>query len=292
MAHGGGPAVKPPHARRNTSAPIPDITPSHPWIDQNTILALKHSLLYNNQVTTVLKTLVLAGCGSRRAMAEAIKHGRVALNGTLVESFKQDMDAAHDALTLDGNLINPACREFTYLMLNKPAGILSATRDERGRHTIFDLLPHRFRGIGLHPVGRLDLDSSGLLILTDDGALTHRLTHPSFEKEKEYLVVLSHPLEARDGLSLEKGVRLDDGPTSPAAVKKAPDESASYYVTIHEGRKRQLRRMFASLGYRVLSLRRVRMGNLILGDLPEGQSRPLSSEEVSLLRSHDSPPAG
>jgi 23S rRNA pseudouridine2605 synthase len=233
---------------------------------------------------TVLKTLALAGCGSRRAMAEAIKGGRVALNGTPVVSFTQEMNAGLDSLTLDGKLINPVQREHTYLMLNKPVGVLSTTRDERGRRTVIGLLPRRLRGLGLHPVGRLDMDSSGLLILTNDGELTQRLTHPGFEKEKEYLVTLDRPLDGRDKLSFESGLELQDGMTHEAEVKKSPGKQNAYYVILHEGRKRQLRRMFVVLGYHVTTLKRVRMGGLYLGNLPEGKTKPLTSEEISLLR--------
>jgi 23S rRNA pseudouridine2605 synthase len=232
---------------------------------------------------TVLKTLVLAGCGSRRAMAGAIKQGRVALNGLPVASFKQEIDGARDMLTLDGKPVKIKREEPVYLMLNKPVGVLSTTRDERGRRTVMDLLTPEYRNRNLHPVGRLDMDSSGLLLLTDDGALTYRLTHPSFEKEKEYVITLDHELGQEDKARFEEGLELEDGPTWPTTVRRSPDGTQTYYVVLHEGRKRQLRRMFARLGYRVISLKRIRMGNVVLGELPEGQSKILSRDEIALL---------
>jgi 23S rRNA pseudouridine2605 synthase len=233
---------------------------------------------------TVLKTLVLAGCGSRRAMAEAIKQQRVSRNGAVVESFKEEFDAARDTLSLDGQAITVSQREPVYIMLNKPVGVLSTTSDERGRRTVLDLLPEKYRGFNLHPVGRLDLDSNGLLLLTNDGDLTYRLTHPSFEKEKEYIVILDRKLDPADKALFEQGLELEDGLTWPTRVNASPDAPATYYVILHEGRKRQLRRMFASLGYRVESLKRIRIGNLTLKGLPEGEIKVLSKSDVDAVK--------
>ena len=246
---------------------------------------LSRGILYNIIVAnmTVLKALVLAGCGSRRAMAEAIKQGRIALNGIPVDSFKQEMDGVQDSLAMDGKPVTISLEERVYLMLNKPIGVLSTTCDERGRRTVIDLLPHEYRKLNLYPVGRLDLDSTGLLLLTNDGPLTFRLTHPSFEKEKEYLVTLDHELSPRDKSDFEKGLELEDGMTYPTNVRRIEGSFFIYTVVLHEGRKRQIRRMFASLGYRVIGLKRVRMGSLLLGDLPEGGLRTLTRAEVAAL---------
>ncbi|MGA3093806.1 MAG: pseudouridine synthase [Dehalococcoidales bacterium] len=232
---------------------------------------------------TVLKALVLAGCGSRRAMAEAIKQGRIAVNGVPVASFKQEIEGERDVLTLDGKLVTVRQEECVYFMLNKPVGVLSTTHDERGRKTVIDFLPPKYKNLNPHPVGRLDMDSSGLLLLTDDGALTYRLTHPSFEKEKEYVVTLDRELSREDKARFEHGIELEDGLTWPTTVRESPTEHKAYYVILHEGRKRQLRRMFTCLGYRVSSLKRIRMGTLLLGDLPEGKMRVLSQAEVAML---------
>ena len=136
-------------------------------------------------------------------------------------------------------------------MLNKPEGLLCTTSDERGRRTILDILPEKYRRLRLYPVGRLDLDSTGLLILTNDGALTYQLTHPKFEHEKEYLVQIEGTLQPREKQNLEHGVKLEDGITAPAIIKEVRSTPPyNYSLTIHEGKKRQIRRMFAHLGYR------------------------------------------
>jgi 23S rRNA pseudouridine2605 synthase len=168
-------------------------------------------------------------------------------------------------------------------MLNKPKGIISSTSDKRGAKTVVDILPKEYRQIRLYPVGRLDKDSTGLIILTNDGDLTLRLTHPRFEQEKEYLVRTDRSLNLDDKAKLENGVRLEDGKTSPAKVKVLGYPTCSYLVTIHEGKKRQIRRMFGVLGYNVLELRRVRLGRLRLGALPEGQIRELTPRQVKTL---------
>ena len=174
------------------------------------------------------------------------------------------------------------------LMLNKPLGLLTTTRDDRGRKTVLDILPAEYRGLGLYPVGRLDHDTSGLLLLTNDGSLTFRLTHPRFELGKEYHVHVETTLSAQERESLERGMLLDDGITAPAAVKEISyDPPYNYSITIHEGRTRQVRRMFAHLGYTVRALKRVRMGNLRLGELAEGHFKKLSVQEIaSALREH------
>jgi 23S rRNA pseudouridine2605 synthase len=233
---------------------------------------------------TVLKALVLAGCGSRRAMAEAIKQERVAVNGILVTSFKQEISEARDALTLDSKSVTIRLAQPVYLMINKPVGVLSTTRDDRGRRTVIDLLSPEHIKLNLYPIGRLDLDSCGLLLLTDDGAITHRMTHPSFEKEKEYVVTIDREMLGEDRAKFENGIELEDGPTWPTTLRESATERYKYYVVLHEGRKRQVRRMFGALGYRVNSLKRIRIDSLILGELPEGQMRVLLKEEVAALR--------
>jgi 23S rRNA pseudouridine2605 synthase len=234
--------------------------------------------------TTLLKALARAGLGSRRAMADAIMRGRVAVNGVKVESLKHPVDVASDRVTLDGRAVGLSPGKFIYIMLNKPAGVVSSVSDSRGRQTVVDILPDRYRDISLHPVGRLDMDTTGLLLLTNDGDFTHRLTHPRFEQEKEYLVRVESPLSAEEICALERGVQLGDGVTHRAVVRELEDAPPfSYSVTIHEGRKRQVRRMFAALGHRVVSLRRTRIAGLRLGVLAEGEVRELGTGEVREL---------
>ena len=231
---------------------------------------------------SLLKILTGAGIGSRRRVADAIKQERVAVNGQMVTDFRYPVNIG-DSITLDGKSINLKPEETVTLLLNKPPDIMSTTRDEKGRRTVIDLLPEKYRRLRLHPVGRLDRDSTGLLLLTNDGALTYRLTHPRFEHDKEYLVQLSVKLKSEAKRKLEKGLKLEDGMTSPAKVRETDSPPFNYSITIHEGRKRQVRRMFASLSHEVLALKRIRMGNLGLGSLAEGRIRQLSVKEVRAL---------
>ena len=227
----------------------------------------------------------MSGIGSRRRLADAIKQNRVAVNGEVVEDFRYPVDTKKDCVAIDGRPVKLGVEQPVHLMLNKPRGVISTVRDERGRRTVVDVLPQKYRSLRLYPVGRLDKDSTGLLLLTNDGELTYKLTHPSFENEKEYLVRVSTRLRISEKRNLEQGVELEDGRTHPAIVREVPSlPPFSYSVTIHEGRKRQVRRMFDSIGHRALSLKRIRMGNLSLGDLGEGTSRELSSSEVRALR--------
>ena len=233
--------------------------------------------------TPVLKALTKAGIGPRRQLADAIREGRVEVNGKVVEDFSYPLNLEMDRISIDGRLVNLKPKQKVYLMLNKPKGVMSTTSDERGRPTVIDILPDNYRHLRLHPVGRLDKDSTGLLLLTNDGELTYRLTHPSFEHEKEYLVSINTRLQASEKRRLEQGLKLEDGTTHRATVKEVDAKPFNYSITIHEGRKRQVRRMFEHLGHRVPALKRVRMGSIRLGDLREGEARKLSAREVSML---------
>lgn len=229
----------------------------------------------------LLKLLARAGIGSRRRLTEMIKQGRVAVNGAVVEDFRHPVDATADRILIDGKPVDFKSEPIVYLMLNKPQGIMSTTRDEQGRRTVLDIIPEKYRRLRLYPVGRLDKDSTGLVLLTNDGELTYRLTHPRFECEKEYLVDITEKLSAGEQRQLAQGIRLEDGMTHPAAVREVKSSPPfNYSITIHEGRKRQVRRMLAALGYRVLALKRVRLGNLRLGNLKEGECREISASEI------------
>jgi 23S rRNA pseudouridine2605 synthase len=234
--------------------------------------------------TTLLKALTEAGLGSRRKMTDAVKNGKVSVNGIIAENFRQPVNIVTDRIFIDGHPITLKAEQTIYLMLNKPEGLLCTTSDDRGRRTILHILPEKYRHLRLYPVGRLDLDSTGLLILTNDGSLTYQLTHPKFEHEKEYLVQIEGTLQPKEKQNLERGVRLDDGITAQALIKEVRLALPyNYSLTIHEGKKRQIRRMFAHLGYRVLALKRIRMGSLTLSNLKEGQVRQLTVREVKSL---------
>lgn len=231
----------------------------------------------------LLKALTEAGIGSRRWLADAIKQSRVKVNGEIAEDFRQLVDVETDHITISGQPVDIKPRQLVYLMLNKPRGIMSTTSDERGRRTVIDILPEKYRHLRLYPVGRLDRDSTGLLLLTNDGELTNQFTHPRFEHEKEYLVSITGKLKPEEKRKLEQGVELEDGLTYPAEIKEVEIPPFNYSITIHEGRKRQLRRMFESQGHPVLALKRIRMGGLSLGKLKEGEIRELSAKEVEAL---------
>ena len=235
-------------------------------------------------MNSLLKALIQSDIGSRRQVADAIMRGVVKVNGVVVDDLGHPVDAEKDRVAVDGREVDIKLKKLVYLMLNKPAGVLSTARDERGRKTVIDILPERYRNIGLHLVGRLDKDTTGLLVLTSDGELTYRLTHPKFEHEKEYLVWIDGELGKDEVRALETGIDLDDGLTHRAIVRGIESNLPyNYSITIHEGRKRQVRRMFSHLGYRVTALKRVRIGDLRLGGLAEGGVRRLDGREVGLL---------
>jgi 23S rRNA pseudouridine2605 synthase len=238
----------------------------------------------NTPSVPLLKALSEAGVGSRRRVADAIKNGRVEVNGEQVENFRHPVNPETDRVSVNGKMVDLKPRRTVYLMVNKPAGIITTTSDERGRKTVLDILPEKYRHLRLYPVGRLDKDSTGLLLLTNDGGLTYKLTHPKFEHEKEYLIHIDGMLKPDERRKLEKGFELEDGMTYPVALREIKSQPPfNYSITMHEGRKRQVRRMLASLGYRVPALKRIRMGNLNLGNLKEGATRELTPAEVRAL---------
>jgi len=235
---------------------------------------------------TLLKALIEAGAGSRRRVAAAIMQGKVKVNDKTVDDLKHPVSAGKDRVSIDGSPVDLAPAKTVCLALHKPAGVLSTTGDERGRRTVLDILPERYRGLGLYPAGRLDKDTTGLLLLTNDGDLTYRLTHPKFEHEKEYLVHIDSSLTPAEKNTLKRGILLEDGKTSPARIKRITAEPYNYSIIIHEGRKRQVRRMFEHLKHPVLALKRVRIGGLELGDIPEGKVRELGRKEIDALLRH------
>jgi len=234
----------------------------------------------------LIKLLAAAGIGSRRQLAATIKRGGVKVNGKTVVNYIHPVDVQKDIVTIDGTAVVLNSEKVLYLMLNKPKGVVSTAEDEQGGTTIFDIIPGKYRSVRLFPVGRLDKDSIGLMLITNDGELTFNLTYPRFHHEKEYLVHIQGVLTPDQIMNLEQGIELSDGRTSPAKIKTVKIKPFNYSMIIHEGKKHQVRRMFAALGYRVFDLKRVRIGSLLLGTLPEGQARELTSEEVKALKSN------
>ncbi len=234
------------------------------------------------------KVLASAGVASRRDCESLIVAGRVAVNGKTVYELGTRVDLTYDVVTVDGvPVVLPA--ERVYIMLHKPAGYVSTAEDPQGRPIVLDLVPIPVR---IFSVGRLDVDSEGLLLLTNDGELTHQLTHPSFAVEKEYRALLDRtpdPVTLRDWRT---GVMLNGERTAPAWVEviERSSEGTWIKVVLQEGRKRQIREVARLLGYNVRRLIRVREGNLQLGDLPPGEWRELNPVEIRALRRHASAP--
>jgi 23S rRNA pseudouridine2605 synthase len=225
------------------------------------------------------KYLAHAGVASRRAAEKLIAGGRVSVDAEVVLDPARDVDDGH-RVSVDGRELHGAEQRVTYA-LHKPAGVVSTARDTHGRRTVIDLLAEP--QARLYPVGRLDADSSGLILLTNDGELANRLTHPSFEVHKTYRVRLGGgPIADAALRRLRDGVRLDDGLTAPARARRLGEREIE--LTIHEGRNRQVRRMCEAVGHPVLALARVRFGPLTLDDLREGEHRRLSEHELGLLR--------
>jgi 23S rRNA pseudouridine2605 synthase len=228
------------------------------------------------------KYLAHAGVASRRSAEALIADGRVSVAGAVVTDPARDVDEG-SRVALDGQpLAGPEPRVL--YALNKPLGVVSTARDTHGRPTVIELVPAR--GLRLYPVGRLDIDSSGLIVLTNDGELANRLTHPRFEVPKTYRVRLAGgPIAIHALGALRAGVRLDDGLTAPARVRRVgPAGSNTIELTIHEGRNRQVRRMCQAVGHPVRELTRTRFGPLRLDGLAPGAHRQLAGAEVERLR--------
>jgi 23S rRNA pseudouridine2605 synthase len=225
------------------------------------------------------KFLATAGVASRRAAEEIVRAQRVTVNGDTVTDPARNVTDA-DAITVDGAPVATEAKRAVYAV-NKPAGVVSTASDPQRRRTVVSLVPSAVR---LYPVGRLDIDTTGLILLTNDGDLAHRLTHPSFEVPRTYRVVVSRPpIRDRDIRALRNGVELEDGRTAPARVRRLGDRGEILELTIHEGRKRQVKRMCEAVGQRVRSLERIAFGPLTLGRLAPGQHRRLSEAEVQAL---------
>jgi 23S rRNA pseudouridine2605 synthase len=222
------------------------------------------------------RILAERGIGSRRACEELIGAGRVTVNGE-VAILGRRIDVDIDLVEVDGEAIGVR-PDLVYYLLNKPVGVITTSDDPHGRETVLELVPAEPR---VYPVGRLDLDSEGLLLITNDGALTHRLTHPSFGVEKEYLVEVRGELTDAELRRLRTGVELDDGMTAPAKVGQP--QPSLLRVTIHEGRNRQVRRMCDAVGHPVVRLVRTRIGPLRDPALKPGTWRSLTIDEVRAL---------
>ncbi len=225
--------------------------------------------------------LARAGVAPSRRKAEAlISSGRVVVNGEPAVVGAKVF--GEEQVLLDGDPVTLP-QDHTYLAFNKPSGYLTTLHDDRGRPTVAELMPDV---PGLVPAGRLDYDTTGLLILTNDGAFAHRITHPSTETEKEYLLTVRNPAPQEALTALAAGPDLDDGPMLPPEISnvRRSSRTTSFHLTIHEGRNRIIRRACEAVGLRLSSLKRLRIGPVELGSLPEGAYRDLASKELEVLQ--------
>lgn len=224
----------------------------------------------------------MAACGiaSRRACEQLILQGRVSVNGETITHLGTQVEEK-DIVVFDGQQIQPA-EKRVYIMLYKPDKVISTANDPEGRKTVLDLIETKQR---LYPVGRLDYHTEGLILLVNDGDAAYHLTHPKFEIEKEYLAVIAGGIEREEILKLQSGVIIDGIKTAPCKIKRcdATEHTTSLSVILHEGRNRQVRKMFEAIGKNVLHLTRIRHGELVLSGLKPGQWRYLNAEEIAYL---------
>lgn len=229
------------------------------------------------------KYLAEAGVASRRASEQLITSGRVMVNGE-VATLGMSVDPETDTVLFDGKPVKQEEQLIT-IMLYKPKGVVSTSDDPQGRKTVQEYV--KDIPVRLYNVGRLDINSEGLLLMTNDGELAHRMTHPRFSVEKTYYAICDGKLLPSEVASLVNGIELDDGMTAPARVTRVhPTQSGdtSFLITIHEGKNRQIRRMLEAVGHRTLRLKRERFGPLYLGELKPGETRQLTKDELRSLK--------
>ena len=250
---------------------------------QKTIYSIKDALRENRYMQERLqKILSRAGIASRRSAEVIITDGRVTVNGQTVTELGSKADPDTDKIAVDGKLLSISKKRI-YLLLNKPAGYVTTLSDPGGRPVVTELLkdiPER-----LYPVGRLDFNTEGLLLLTNDGEWANRLAHPSHEVEKEYLIKIRGSLGSDKIALLSKGIKLEDGMTAPAKIEiiRILEKNVWFTMTIHEGRFRQVRRMCEAADLPLVKLKRVRYGNILLGELKSGEYRILDPAEAKML---------
>ena len=227
------------------------------------------------------KFMAACGVASRRKCEEIITDGRVKVNGTVVDVLGTTVDPQRDVVTVDGRKITRPVGPV-YIMLYKPDAVVSTASDPEGRKTVLDCVSPESR---LYPVGRLDYHTEGLILLTNDGEAAYRLTHPKYEIEKEYIAVIKGQVSRPEILKLQSGVVIDGVKTAPSkvAVVDMSEHTITLSVIIHEGRNRQVRKMFEAIDKEVIKLTRIRMGELFLGNMSVGDSRELNRVEIAYI---------
>lgn len=235
-------------------------------------------------IVRLQKYIAMCGVASRRAAEELIQRGQVRVNGETVRELGTKVEVGADAVEVDGKLVKAASKNY-YIMLNKPVGYVSTVKDQFDRPTVIDLLQDEIKS-RIFPVGRLDYDTQGLLLLTNDGDFTYKVTHPKFKVDKTYIATLKGGLTIRGLQMLRRGVVIDGYKTAPAEVEilSAEQGKTMVRITIHEGKNRQVRKMMEAVGSKVTALERISIGKVALGNLPLGRWRYLTSHEINYLK--------
>jgi len=235
------------------------------------------------EIVRLQKYIAMSGAASRRAAEGMIAEGRVKVNGETVVEQGIKVEIGCDKVMLDNKPLELKTKNY-YIMLNKPVGYVSTVNDQFDRPTVVDLVKKDI-DTRIFPVGRLDYETEGLLLMTNDGDFTYRITHPKYHVEKTYIAVIKGGIKVADLHRLRRGVRVEDYTTSPAQVElmDAVDGHTYIKITIHEGKNRQVRKMFDVLGYTVVGLQRISIGQVELGNLPLGRWRHLTSHEINCL---------
>lgn len=230
------------------------------------------------------KYIAMSGAASRRAAETMINDGRVKVNGKKITEQGVKVEIGADNVSLDGKPLKIKNKKY-YIMLNKPAGYVSTAKDQFDRPTVVDIIKNDIEDVRIFPVGRLDYETEGLLLLTNDGEFTNKVTHPKFHMDKTYIATIKGGISIGGINKLRSGVYIDDFKTSPAQAEilDAADGRTTVKITIHEGKNRQVRKMFEAVGCTVLGLKRIKIGTVELGNLPVGRWRHLTSHEVNYL---------
>lgn len=237
------------------------------------------------EIVRLQKYIAMSGIASRRGAESLISEGRVTVNGNKVTEQGIKVEIGADSVFVDGKLVKTKNKKY-YIMLNKPVGYVSTAKDQFDRPTVVDIIKNDISDVRIFPVGRLDYDTEGLLLLTNDGDFTYKVTHPKFHMEKTYIAVVKGGMTISGINKIRNGVYIDDGfKTSPAQAEilDAYDGHTYVKITIHEGKNRQVRKMFEAVGNKVVGLQRIKIGNVELGNLPLGRWRHLTSYEISYL---------
>ena len=232
------------------------------------------------------KYIANSGIASRRKAEELVLQGRVKVNGNIINELGYKIDEKKDVVEVDGRVISINDEKKVYIMLNKPEGYITTSKDQFDRKSVMDLIPEIKERV--YPVGRLDYETSGLLLMTNDGDLTYKITHPSHEFKKTYLASVKGILNEKESHDIQNGLEIEDYVTSKAKLKILKENHEKNYsvcmLTIHEGKNRQVRKMFEAINHPVMNLRRISIGKIRLGDLDVGKYRMLTKEEVDYLK--------